>query len=297
VGHLLIRGLNWYRGRFGAGEEPSLAQRRAEMERLAGLLPVVRGTTLTRVDAGGVPSEWVVAPTATRWATVLYLHGGGYITGSFKTHRALAARISKASGARVLVPNYRLAPEHKFPAAIDDALRVYRWLIDAGVDPGRLVVGGDSAGGGLTLAMLTLLRDAGDPLPAATFLLSPWTDLAGTGETMVTKAEEDPWLDPTQMPAASRAYLGDADPMDPLASPLFADLSGLPPMLVQVGTAEIVLDDSRRLAAAAREAGTEVVLDEWEDQIHVFQVFAPYIPQARPAIHQIGLFIRQRLGA
>jgi acetyl esterase/lipase len=287
--------LEWYRRRFGDGTEPTLQERRAFMDRTARLLPVVRGTRVTPVDAGGVPSDWVVAPTADRAATFLYFHGGGYLTGSSQTHRALASRISRASGARLLLPNYRLAPEHRFPAAVEDAMVVYRWLVADGMDPARLVVGGDSAGGGLALAMLTLLRDAGDPLPAATVLLSPWTDLAGTGESMTTKADDDPWLDPTQMPAATRAYVGDADPKDPLASPLYADLDGLPPMLIQVGTAEIVLDDSRRLAAKAREAGVEVILDEWQDQIHVFQAFAPYIPKARPAIDQIGLFIKRRV--
>ncbi len=272
-----------------------MQERRAFMDRSARLLPVIRNTRVTPVDAAGVPSEWVVAPTADGTASFLYFHGGGYLTGSSRTHRSLASRISRASGARVLLPNYRLAPEHRFPAAVEDSVAVYRWLIADGMDPARLVVGGDSAGGGLTLAMLTLLRDAGDPLPAATVLLSPWTDLAGTGESMVTRADDDPWLDPSQMPAGVRAYVGDTDPKDPLASPLYAELHGLPPMLIQVGTAEIVLDDSRRLAVKAREAGVEVVLDEWEDQIHVFQAFAPYIPKARPAIHQIGLFVRQRV--
>jgi acetyl esterase/lipase len=299
AGHRIIKGIQWYRrlsGGGGSDREPTLGHRRRELERLARLVPPVRGTAITPVTAGGVPAEWVSAPEATPWVTLCYFHGGAYNAGSPATHRGLLSRVSRRSGARVLSVDYRLAPEHPFPAALDDALTAYRWLVGVGVDPARIVVGGDSAGGGLATAILVGLREAGDPLPAAAVLVSPWADLAMTGETLVTKASDDPWIDPTEMPRAAAAYLGEEPATNPLASPLYADLGGLPPFLIQVGTAEVLLDDARRLAARLRDAGTEVILQEWPDQIHVFQAFGPYIPSARPAVERIGRFIRARAG-
>ncbi|HLA68013.1 MAG TPA: alpha/beta hydrolase [Acidimicrobiia bacterium] len=296
AGHRIIRTLDWYRSRFGAGAEPTIEEHRAEMERSARLLPVRRGTVVTPVDAGGVPGEWVTARGAGDGTSVLYLHGGGYTNGSPRTHRSLLSRISAASGARILAPAYRLAPEHPFPAAADDALAVYAWMLGSGIHSGSMAIAGDSAGGGLAMATLVAARDAGLPMPAAAVLLSPWTDLACTGESLVTRAADDPWIIPDQMGPAVGAYLGDADPRNPLASPLYADVTGMPPTLIQVGGAEVLFDDSRRLAERIRKAGGEVILDVWADQIHVFQAFGPFVPKARPAVVAIGEFIRQHAG-
>lgn len=261
---------------------------------MARLAPVVRGTRITALQAGGVSAEWVAAPGSESWVTLLYLHGGGFHSGSPATHRGLLSRISRASGARVLSVDYRLAPEHPFPAAVDDALAAYRWLVSVGVDPRRVVIGGDSAGGALAVAALVGLREGGDALPAASVLLSPWLDLALTGASLENRLADDPWIDPAEMPAVVSAYLDGSDPTDPLASPLYAEVAGLPPTLIQVGTAEVLLDDSRRMAARLIDAGVEVILQEWPEQIHVFQAFAPFVPAARPAIERIGRFIAAR---
>jgi acetyl esterase/lipase len=241
-----------------------------------------------------VPAEWVVAPGADARRVILYLHGGGYTIGSINTHRELAARLSRAAAARVLVIDYRLAPEHPHPAAVDDATAAYRWLLANGVDPARIVVAGDSAGGGLTVATLVALRDAHTPLPAAGVCLSPWVDLEGSGESMTTKAAVDPMVQRDGLLKMAAAYLAGQDARTPLAAPLYANLSGLPPLLIQVGTAETLLDDSTRLAERARKAGVNVTLDPWEDMIHVFQAFATYLPEARQAIDRIGEFVKQR---
>ena len=215
---------------------------------------------------------------------------------SIGTHRGLCTRLSRAAGARVLNVDYRLAPEHPYPAAVDDALAVYRAVLADGVDPARIAIGGDSAGGGLTLATLVALRDAGDPLPAAGVCISPWTDLSLSGESIRTKAAEDPLIQPSQLAWMAGLYLGDADPKAPTASPLFANLSGLPPLLVHVGTAEILLDDATLLAERAREAGVDVTLEAWEEMIHTWHNFADLLPEGREAIEGIGKYLRARLG-
>ncbi|MHA1386633.1 MAG: alpha/beta hydrolase [Candidatus Helarchaeota archaeon] len=240
-------------------------------------------------------AEWIVAPNASEKRVILYLHGGGYILGSINSHRELASRLSRESDSRVLLIDYRLGPENKFPAAIDDATLTYKWLLKEGFSPDKIAIAGDSAGGGLTLATLITLRDQGEPLPAAAVCLSPWTALEGKGETMITKAESDPWLSPETTEEIASLYLGNTDPSNPLASPLHADLKGLPPILIQVGIAEILLDDSRRFADRAKQAGVEVDLEIWEDMIHVFQAFATYLPEGREAITHIGRFIKQKL--
>jgi monoterpene epsilon-lactone hydrolase len=224
------------------------------------------------------------------------LHGGGYTIGSVKTHRELISRVSRAADARVLAIDYRLAPEHPFPAAVEDATAAYRWLLEGGVDPTRIVIAGDSAGGGLTLAALVALRDAGNPLPAAGVCLSPWVDLEGVGESMTTRAEADPIVQREGLLEDAKAYLGDADPRTPLAAPLYADLTGLPSLLIQVGTAETLLDDSTRLAERARSAGVDVVLEPWEDMIHVWHFFASMLPEGQQAVDRVGEFIREHVG-
>ena len=278
------------------GEMP-FADLRAHMEMLVaqatGMLP--EGTRCERVTAGGVPAEWIVPAGVSERGAILYLHGGGYCIGSINTHRVLVAHLAIACGVRALAVDYRLAPEHPFPAAVDDATAAYRWLLARDVAPERIVVAGDSAGGGLTVATLVALRDARLPRPAAGVCLSPWVDLEGIGESMTRCAALDPMVQRDGLLRMARAYLGAADPRSPLAAPLYADLRGLPPLLIQVGTAETLLDDSVRLADRARAAGVDVTLEPWDDMIHVWQAFVGLLPEAGQAITRIGEFVRSRL--
>jgi acetyl esterase/lipase len=224
---------------------------------------------------------------------IYYLHGGGYTMGSISTHRELISRLSRAARARAFAIDYRLAPEDPFPAAVEDSTSAYRWLISSGVDPARLAIAGDSAGGGLTLATLVALRDKGDPLPAAAVCLSPWVDLEGLGESMTARDEVDPMVHRDSLLVAAKAYLGHADPHTPLAAPLYADLRGLPPLLIQVGTAETLFDDATRLAERARAAGVEVVVEPWDEMFHVWQFCASLLPEGQQAIDRIGEFVRK----
>lgn len=252
------------------------------------------GVTCTPVDAGGVSAEWSVAAGVDEAKVVLYVHGGGYVMGSAGSHRDVTGRLSKAAGARVLSLNYRLAPEHPFPAPVDDAVAAYRWLLAQGISPGNIAVAGDSAGGGLAIATLLALRDAGEPLPAAGIGISPWVDMEGTGESMTTRAAVDPVVQKEGLLGMAKLYLGDADPRNPLAAPLHADLAGLPPLLLQVGDAETLLDDSTRLAEKARTAGVDVTLKVWDEMPHVWHLFAPTLPEGRQAIDEIGSFFQAR---
>lgn len=252
------------------------------------------GVTCTPVEAGGVSAEWSVAAGVDEAKVVLYVHGGGYVMGSAGSHRDVTGRLSKAAGARVLSLNYRLAPEHPFPAPVDDAVAAYRWLLAQGISPGNIAVAGDSAGGGLAIATLLALRDAGEPLPAAGIGISPWVDMEGTGESMTTRAAVDPVVQKEGLLGMAKLYLGDADPKNPLAAPLHADLAGLPPLLLQVGDAETLLDDSTRLAERARAAGVTVTLKVWDEMPHVWHLFAPILPEGRQAIDEIGSFFQAR---
>ncbi len=247
-----------------------------------------------RVNAGGVDAEWVCAPGAASDRFVLYLHGGGYVIGSVKTHRDLMARLSRAAKARVLGLNYRLAPEHPFPAAVDDAVAGYKWLLAQGAKAGRIAVAGDSAGGGLTAATLVAIRDAKLPTPAAGALLSPWVDLEGIGESMTTRAKIDPVVQKEGLVGMAAAYLQGQNARTPLAAPLYADLKGLPPLLIQVGDAETLLDDSKRLEARAKAAGVSTKLEVWPEMIHVWQLFANFLPEGQQAIEGIGKFVIER---
>jgi monoterpene epsilon-lactone hydrolase len=270
----------------------SMARRRGAMEKAAFRLDA--DCTAEPVTAGSVPAEWVSAPGADAGRNILYLHGGGYTIGSIKTHRCLAGWISRAAKARVLLIDYRLAPEHPHPAALEDAVAAYRFMLDSGVKPSRAVIAGDSAGGGLTVATVVAIRDAKLPLPAAAVCISPWVDMEGTGESMKTKANVDPMVGGASLGDMASAYLGGKDPRTPLASPLYADLKGLPPMLIQVGTAEVLLDDSSRLAERARQAGVEVVYEPWENMIHVWQIFVPMLDESKQAVERIGEYIRSK---
>jgi monoterpene epsilon-lactone hydrolase len=248
------------------------------------------------VDAGGVPAEWTTAPGAREDRALVYLHGGAYCIGGIATHRGLAARLSRMARLRVLNVDYRLAPEHPHPAAVDDAVTAVRFAYACGFAPARVAVGGDSAGGGLALATLLALRDAGEALPAAGVCISPWTDLSGSGESMRTRASLDPLVEAGTLAQMAAHYLAGRDPRTPLASPLFADLAGLPPLLVHVGTAEILLDDATRLAERARDVGVEVELEVWDDMIHVWHAFADMLPEGEQAVQGIAEFLEKRLG-
>jgi len=243
------------------------------------------------VDAGGVKAEWIVPPNAASDRVILYLHGGGYVMGSINTHRAMIARIARASEARALALDYRLAPEHPFPAAVDDVVAAYKWLLAQGYKPGKIVISGDSAGGGLAIAGLLAIRDAGLPMMAAGAPISPWTDMEGTGASMKTLADKDPMVDFAGLARMAKWYGGTADPRHPLLSPIYADAKGLPPLLIQVGGAEVLQDDSRRFAELAKKAGVPVELEVWDDMIHVWHSFAKILPEGQQAIDKIGKFV------
>jgi acetyl esterase/lipase len=278
-----------------ANQKPgmSLEEARKGLEALTSLTPLAGDIKVEPLTVEGMHAEWVSAPNAKEDRVFLYLHGGAYIMGSCKTHRDLASKISRASASTVLVIEYRLAPENPYPAAVEDALAAYRWLLKSGVSPEKLAVGGDSAGGGLTMSLLLSLKEAGDPMPAAAVLISPWVDLEGSGESMMSRAELDPWLKPLESKAAPALYIGELDRRDPIVSSIYADLKGLPPMLVHVGDHEILLDDSVRLVNKAREDGVEVNFKIWDEMWHVFQQFA--MPEAAEAIAEIGQFVEEKL--
>ena len=271
----------------------SVEEQRSAMDAIAAQFPLAEDVKCETVDAGGVPAEWIAAPGVATDRVIYHLHGGGYVIGSVNSHRELISRLSRAAGARAFAIDYRLAPEHPFPAAVEDSTAAYRWLLSSGVDPARLVIAGDSAGGGLTVATLLALRDAGDPLPAAAVCLSPWVDLEGIGESMTKNADVDPLVERRGLLQMAQAYLDGADPRTPLAAPLYGDFTGLPPLLIQVGTAETLFDDATRLAERARSAGVDVTLEPWDDMIHVWQIFAAALPEGQQAIDRIGGFIRE----
>jgi acetyl esterase/lipase len=253
------------------------------------------GTQIDVVEAGGVSAEWVRTRETRPDRAVLYLHGGAFVMGSPATHRELAARISRATDAAVLVPDYRLAPEHPFPAAMQDAMAAYRWLLDAGFTAGRIAIGGDSAGGGLALQTLIVLRDERVPLPAVGFLLSPAANwVRFDGESYVTRAAVDPLNEPGMCRFTASCYVGDNDPGTPLLSPTGMDLSGLPPLCIHVGEREIVLSDSLDLAERACDCGVEVELRIWDGMWHVFQTTAGIVPEARRSLEEIGRFCGRR---
>jgi acetyl esterase/lipase len=255
-----------------------------------------RGVTSQDLDAGGVRATWVAPVGAQAPPVVLYLHGGAYVCCSVDTHRPILERLARRVPARVLALDYRLAPEHPFPAALDDALAAYRWLLREGVDPSRLAVAGDSAGGGLALCLLLALKQAGEPLPSCAAVFSPWTDLAATGWSVHRNNGLD-YLPREALGPFARLYLGDTDPRTPLASPLYGDLRGLPPLLVQAGSAELLEDDARRFTSRARDAGVDVELEVWDDMFHVWHAFLGLVPDAARALDRAAAFLRRHVGS
>ena len=249
------------------------------------------------VDAAGVPAEWVTPDDCVAGRAVVYFHGGGYATGTLDSARSLFTHLARASRSRVLAVDYRLAPEHPFPAAVDDAIAAYRFALASGHEPEATALCGDSSGGGLALGTLIALRDQGDPLPAAAVCMSPWTDLTLSGASLQANKDSDPMVSATTLGRMADAYLGELDRRSPTASPLFADLTGLPPLMLQVGSGELLVDDAHRFAKGAWEAGVDVTLDVWDDVFHVWQAYADLLPEASDAIAQIGAFVDQHLGA
>ncbi len=276
----------------------TLVEQREALDRGAASSAPPRGVRVRRADLGGRPAEWIHPDGGRDDAVVLYLHGGGYCLGSPGTHRDLAARLAVATGATVVSLDYRLAPEHPFPAAVDDACAAYRGLVAGGTPPGRVAVAGDSAGGGLTVATLLALRSAGVPLPAAAVCLSPWVDLTQTAPTFESLAGEDPMVTKDGLDEMADAYLAGTDPRSELASPLFAgNLGGLPPVHIEVGACEVLLDDSLRLADRIRQDGGEATVTVWPELVHVFQVFpGSMVPEADESVAAVGHFLTGRLG-
>ena len=279
----------------------SLDAARVLMRDLSRLFPMPDGVEATGVRIGSMDGEWLSAGPGLSGigtqGTILYLHGGGYCLGSIDSHRALAGRLGAAAGCRVLLPDYRLAPENPFPAALDDARSAYDWLLEKGHRPQRLIVAGDSAGGGLTLALLLSLKESAEPLPAGGLCFSPWTDLALTGSSATAGVIDDPMLTRKDAEALAALYADGEDLENPFISPLYGDPSGLPPLLIQVGTRELLLDDALRFARLAQDKAVEVTLETWPDLMHVWQIFAPMVPEAVEALADAGRWARETIAS
>ncbi len=269
---------------------------RLSYERIMSTLPLDDDIETKRVGANGVAAEWIWAPESEEGRVILYLHGGGYVFGSVRTHRVFLAHLARAAKARVLALDYRLAPEMPFPAPVEDTVSAYRWLLSQGISPKDIAIGGDSAGGGLVVAALVALRSVGEPIPSAGVCISPWTDMESTGKSMTTNAEFDPSVSKERLLKIAATYLDGKNPKAPLASPIHADLTGLPPLLLQVGGIEVLLDDSTMLKERAQEAGVSVEMEVWDDMPHVWHHYAPILPEARKAIGKIGEFVLEQTG-
>jgi monoterpene epsilon-lactone hydrolase len=260
-------------------------------------LAVAPDAAFEEVDAGGVPAIWACAPGAASDRAVIHFHSGGYVLGSAKGYRSFGANLSAATGARVLLVEYRRAPEHQAPAALEDANSAYRWVLNQGVSPSHVAISGDSAGGGLALALLQTLRDEGGELPAAGVSLSPWADFKLAGESMKTNADKDPLVPgPDLLAMMVTMVIGeDGDPGDPRVSPLYGDWSGLPPLLVMAGSIETLRDDGTRCVEAAKAAGVDARFIEGEDMVHIWPIFADRLPEARASLEEIGSFVKQHM--
>jgi len=273
----------------------TLQKRRTILENRARHLPMPHNIIVKQITVENIVAEWLQPVVTTNYRVVLYLHGGAYTMGSCNTHRALASRIAIASQTQVLLPEFRLAPEYPFPAALEDCLGVYRWLIEQGISHRKIVIAGDSSGGGMAIALTVLLRNKNILLPAALTCLSPWVDLELTGESLKTRAEVDPICTIEESRYNAVHYVGKHEAREPLISPINADLRGLPPMLIQAGDREILLSDAVRLTERARKDGVEAELEVWDGMWHVWSLFARYVPEGQKAINKISVFIRKHL--
>jgi acetyl esterase/lipase len=272
-----------------------LCERRKRLDDLGSLYKITTDVRIESVEANGVKAEWSSTPHADSACAILFLHGGGYVSGSLASHRPLATEIGRVCGARTLALEYRLAPEYPFPAAVQDVLAGYRFLLSCGIESRHIAVAGDSAGGGLTVALMVSARDAGLPQPASGWCISPWVDLECLGESMNSKSEVDPLIQKPYLKDLAAAYLNRADPRSALAAPIYANLKGLAPLLIQVGSAETLLDDAIRLANVAGTADVAVTLEIWSDMIHAWPLFHQQLTAGRQAIARAGTFIRSRM--
>lgn len=282
----LVKGL--FRNKYPSVDAPE-PYRKALLD-TARLFTIPKDVTLRADTIAGVPAEWIEPANARSDALLLYLHGGGYYMGSIETYRHYVTRVAQITGLRTVHIEYRLAPEHPFPAAVDDATAVFRALQDRVPRSERIVIAGDSAGGGLTLATLLALRDAQGPMPLAAAAIAPWTDLTNSGASYQTHRERDPVLGQMQTRSHAKWYAGNTPLTHPLVSPLFGELSGLPPILIQVGTEDILYDDAIRFAERAKEQHASVDLEIWEGMVHVWHYYAEWIPEGRDAVRRIGEF-------
>jgi epsilon-lactone hydrolase len=269
-----------------------IGQRRRDIDARGNAYRLPTDVVVEPVSANGVKSEWTATPDADRSKAILYLHGGGYVIGSLDSHRHLAAEAGRAARARTLAVDYRLAPEHPFPAAVDDAVAGYRFLLASGLQPGSITIAGDSAGGGLVVAAMLAIRDAGLVQPACGWAISPWVDMEAIGDSMTSKAATDPTVQKAGILDMAKHYLAGADPRSPLAAPIHGDLRGLAPLLIQVGAAETLLDDAIRLAQVAGAADVAVDLQIWPEMIHVWHLYYPELSAGRRAIAAGGEFAR-----
>jgi epsilon-lactone hydrolase len=272
------------------------AQRRARIEEVGSVWPVADDVTLTAVDAGGVPAEWSIVPASAPSRVLLFFHGGGYCSGSLISHRRMVTEAGRAAKIRTLALDYRLAPEHPFPAAFDDAFAAWRFLRAQGIAARHIAVGGDSAGGGLTIALINRLRDLGEDPPGCAWLCSPWTDLTMSGATLMSKDTVDPLIHKAYLEELATAYApAGMDRKDPRLSPLYSDLKGFPPVLIQVGSAETLLADATRLAAAAGAADVAVTLEIWPHMTHAWHMWNAHLDAGRRALAHAGAFINHYL--
>jgi acetyl esterase/lipase len=276
-------------------DDISVVEMRALYEQFGGALPKAADIIRERIMIGAIPAEWSTAPGADPAKVILYLHGGGYVLGSITTHQAMVGELGRAFGGRCLAIDYRLAPEHAFPAAVDDAVAAYEFLLKGGIAPNKIVIAGDSAGGGLTLAALMAIREKGLPRPGAGFCISPWADLEGHGQSMVDKASVDPMVQRDGLLKMTEAYMAGGDPKSPLASPIHGSFKDLPPLLIHVGAAETLLDDSIQVARLAGAADVPVTLEIWPHMIHVWHFFAPMLSEAREAITNAGQWLNRQV--
>jgi acetyl esterase/lipase len=268
-------------------------ERRARIDEVGSVWPVAGDTALEPVDLGGVPGEFSLAPGSDASHVLLFFHGGGYCSGSIASHRRMVTEAGRAARMRTLAVGYRLAPEHPFPAAHEDALKAWRYLRATGIAAEHISVGGDSAGGNLTICLINRLRAAGEAVPACAWLASPWTDLTMSGGSLVTKDAVDPLIHKPYLEELAAAYAGAADRRDPLISPLFADLKNFPPVLIQVGSAETLLDDAVRFARAAGLADVAVTLEVWPHMIHAWPMWNAKLADGRKALEQAGAFMQR----
>ncbi len=262
----------------------------AKSAKWTGKVPV--GIVVEKVRADGIDAEWIYATDTDEEKVILYLHGGGYVTGSADTHRMLCTSLTQSVNAKIFLPEYRLAPEHPFPAALDDATSAYRWLLMQGFEAENIIIAGDSAGGGLSLALIQALRDDNQPLPAGVICISPWTDLTMSYESHQSKTTADPILRGDSLQLWASSYIADNDPRNPLISPAFADFTDFPPLFIQVGSEEVLLDDAKELAKKAKSEGVDVTLSIYEGMWHVWHVFGSLLPESPKAFEEIGEFLR-----